>query len=280
MKRLSLTLLAALVLTPAAQAQFHYTAGDGTVLSSTAKPTGVLYANEGSNAKKTAAGKPMRQAEHYLVWAEDHFRLDVAFYDEEKLTSVGRYFFYLEDYSKDDWIQLGKNTYADMPQLDSVSVSLEPARGNVLMQDYNKERLESLTMSTLNLAFATPDEAQRFVTTLKERAAALAAKEGRAPSTRPKWATFTRRFEGLPPAPAAPKRPTQITVTLVNNSKYDVKLTVLDSPKATSSSDYYIAPGQTKLIVTKVGGQVRTRDGYTLLTITEQMNNTQQIIAK
>lgn len=282
MKRFSLIALATLALSSVAQAQFTYTAGDGTVLSSTQKPTGVLYWQEGDKLKTTADGKPMRQAEHYVRLESDHLCVDVVFFNDTdgKVASVARYFLYLEDLAKDNSFSLEKNTYTGAPELESFTVELAPVAKSILMLDYNQERLESVTMPGLNMVFSRATEAQKLVQAVRDRAAELKAQPDRAPSTRPRWATFTREFTAPLPAPTAPKRPAAIIVTLVNTSKYEVKITVLDSPKATSSSDYYLAPGQTKLIVTKPGGQVRTRDGYTLLTVTEQMHNTRQVIAK
>jgi hypothetical protein len=271
------TAFALLTLVGNASAQFTFKAVGGRILSSK-KPADAKWST------KFDDGTEIRH-ETYFTWGKDHVNIQMVewFEDGVRVASIDELIFYYDNFT-DKTLRIQKDK-------DSFNYNFSFPAGKLMPWRTHYQTISTGKMRDFqSISFATKAEGDAFLAKMADKQLEMALDLD---YVAPPKLVIAEGYEVIDsdnksndtPAPVKPSQPklTRATVTLVNNSKSEVKLSFQNSPNANSSQDANLKPGEAYDIKIDIGGQVHTRGQKVrqlLLTITKEMHKTKQVIAK
>ncbi len=270
-------LAVALSLATSAHAQFTFKAVGGRIISSK-KPADVKWST------KFDDGTEIRH-ETYFTWEKNHVNIQMVdwFEDGVRVASIEELIFYYDSFNNKN-LRIKQEKYVFNYSFSFPEGKLLPWRSHYQTITNGKMR------DFQSIYFATKAEGDAFLAKMADKQLEMALDLD---YIAPPKLVIAEGYEVIDsdnksndtPAPVKPSQPklTRAAVTLVNNSKWEVKLTFQNSPNANSSQNADLKPGEAYEIKIDIGGQVHTRGQKVrqlLLTITKEMHKTKVVIAK
>lgn len=307
-KRTFLTGLAVLALASVSHAQFTFRTAEGKVISDKSAPSYRTSYSRTSNGPKVVGD------EVYLTWEKERVKIVVAMCNgNDKPIRVSEYYLYYSTFSEKN-TKKTKSGNGDEIELE-YRVPYEPklVNGNpepnldkyLPYYAYYDDRTTGGMTNELTLTFPTAAELDAFVAKVEEKKFDLsldldftpgpklvvAAYEFRSdsdsPTPRPTDSAAPEKpktQDPTTPAPApkpAPKAKVEVVVKLYNKSNNPIELIVKDYPKGSGGTIFTLNSRTSRRYTIRVGGEVRAKaTGALLLTVTDKMDDTEQVIAR
>ena len=292
MKKTLLALSVILALSGAASAQFAFKTAEGKTIGSKVAPTFRTF------YRKTSDGALLPLDDVYLTWEKERVKVvQVGLGDDEKtIRGVLEFFFYY------DLLNSKEIQWEERSSGVGLTCWFKGAK-RIPYYSYHKDWTHGRMDDRLTLEFPDKKVAEAFLKKVEEKqldlsldldyqprarlafhedyrfpphdaapAPVIVADEKPAASETPKSA---------PAAPSAPKKREEVSVKLYNKSNNPIELIVKDYPKGSGGTIFTLNSRNSRRYTIRVGGEVRVKaTGAVLLSVTEAMHDTEQVIAR
>jgi hypothetical protein len=305
MKKTLITLIASVSLVASlattTHAQFTFKAPNGVVIANKNLPDTKIYRINDERAP------PRLEREYYLTWEKDFVRIHEVDYeyenDKKTIGRVAEEYYHYADYKDEDDIKYDDYKVEGHPEMDTVYYRLVSEK-KTPRTEYQTRRISGNSWPGTSLQVKNAETLRAFIKKIIKRRDDNQFDLDYIPGPRMTVSEFLQDYdkEGNPepsdtntsgdtkpatpnPAPAPtpkeqPKELTEVVVKIQNKSKNSIDIYYKDNPKSSTKTNISINASTTRTIRIKVGGEVYSKSGSVLLTVTAKMNNTEQVIAK
>jgi hypothetical protein len=294
MKKTLLALSVLIAFASASSAQFTFQTAEGKTIGSKVAPT---YR---TSFQKESGGPSIPIEDVYLTWEKERVKIVTVGLTStgEGIRGITEFYFYYDLFDP-------KNVRTTK-DVGGVNCNFNFPKPPKLIPYYNYD--SSWTYGGMNQYFSlllpTQQDADAFLEKLADKKLDLALDLEYIPGPRLAIADF--RFPprdapptpttpivtdeapasapaapGTPAPPAAPKKIEEVLVILYNKSNSPIEVVVKNNPKGSTRSLFTVNARSTRREKIKVGGEVRAKGSDALLlTVTEKMDKTEQVIAR